>query len=98
MRVHVIKILLPVAMVSLSVSSITFNVLRNRGNPDRVKTHTLNVVELVNDASPGAAAVLASRRVAGSSRAAIRASKAVSEELVDAAAAPFGWTGGEGGL
>jgi hypothetical protein len=96
-RVHVIKILLPVAMVSLSVSSGTLNVLRHGGDPDRVKTHTLNVVEPVDDAGPGAAAVLARCCVASGSRAAIGTSKAVSEQLVDTAAAPFGWTGGEGG-
>lgn len=96
-RVHVIKILLPVAMVSLSVSSVSLNVLGDGGNPDRVETHTLNVVQPVDDARPGAAAVPASRRVASGSGAAVGASEAVGEQLVDAAAAPFGWTGGIGG-
>lgn len=96
MPVHSIKILLPVAVVGLSVSSFTLNVFRDRRDPDRVKSHTLNVVEFLDDSSPGAAAVDARGRVAGGGGAAISAGEAVGEELVNAAAAPFCWAGGEG--
>ena len=48
-----------VPMEGLAIRGIALDVRDNRRYPDGVKSHVLNVVELVRDAFPGAATILA---------------------------------------
>lgn len=96
-RVDIVQILLPVAVVGLAVSRLALDVLGDRRDPDSVEAHALNIVQSVNDASPGAAAVLPATGITCCGRAAVRSGEAISEELVDAAASPFFGTSSESG-
>lgn len=95
--VDTVKILLPVTMVSLAVRGVALDVLGDGRDPDGVEAHALDVVQPVDDARPGPAAILPVCCVARGGRAAVRSGEAISQELVDAAASPFCWAGGEGG-
>ena len=63
------------------------DVLDDGGDPDGSEAHALDVVELVDDALPGATTVVS--EVAGCRGAAVGAGEAVGEDLVDGLATPL---------
>jgi hypothetical protein len=68
----------------------------DRGYPDCGKAHVLDVIEFLLHSLPGTAAVDVGLRIARDGRAAIAASKSVSEDLVDRPGPPVCSAGGEG--
>lgn len=68
-------------MVCLSVCARPFEVCDDGRNPDGVKTHVLDVIQVIHDALVGASTILAVICVAGWPRA-IREREPVSNKLV----------------
>jgi hypothetical protein len=78
--VELIDIPPPIPMVT------TIVVINNRRDPDRIEAHTLDIVEVVDDAAVGAAAVVAEVAAAVAPGG---AGEAIGEELVDGAGFPL---------
>ena len=80
-RIELIEVLLPVAVVSLR------GVLRDWRDPDSIKAHTLDVIELVDESSPGSSAVVTNVVAAGGG--AVSPPEPVCKDLVDGALLPL---------
>ena len=69
-------------VVSLSLGCVLDNICHHGRNPDSVKTHVLNVIEMIYDALPWTATVFLSWRVAWWTRV-ITSRKSICNNLVD---------------
>lgn len=57
MRIDSIDVRLPISVICRAIGCVAFELLGHRGYPNRIEAHALDVVELVDDALPGAIAV-----------------------------------------
>jgi len=86
----------PVPRIIRSVSRHPLDPSTNRTDPNGIKTHALDVVEMVEETPPGSAAVGPIREVAWGGCAVVGAGEAVDYDLVNCARTPFVF-GGRGG-
>lgn len=83
-------------MVTLPISRVPGEVLHDRRDPDGGEAHVLDVIQMVYDTAPGAAAVDLVSGVAGCGGGTVGAREAVGEDLVDGLGPPLRWCEGGG--
>ena len=83
-------------MECLSICRLALHILHYGRNPNRVEPHVLDVVELVDDALPRSAAVLAVTGVTGWAGT-VGGCKTVCDKLVNGASTPLVGGSGEDG-
>ena len=82
-------------MIRLAIRCVPFDICDDGRDPDCVEAEVLDVVELVDDPSPGPSTVLTSCRVAVGA-VAVCGREPVGEQLVDSPVAPLLCGRGEG--